>query len=81
MPGSPQLVCGASEPCSIFGGLALAAGWYGATERFPNELFWYLWGMIAAGLLYDGYAIWLGVRQLAQLAWKWDAPLRTLKRR
>jgi hypothetical protein len=66
---------------TIFGGLALAAGWYGATEGFPNELFWYLWGMIAAGLLYGGYAIWLGVRQLAQLAWKWDAPLRTLKRR
>jgi hypothetical protein len=31
--------------------------------------------MIAAGLLYGGYAIWLGVRELAQLAWKWDAPL------
>jgi uncharacterized protein DUF3137 len=65
---------------AIFGGLALFSARYGATEGFPSQLFWYLWGLTAAGLLYGGYAISLGVRDLARLAWKWDSPLRTLKR-
>ena len=38
------------------------------------------WQMIAAGIVYGGYAIALGLRELGRLAWKWNAPLRTLKR-
>jgi hypothetical protein len=66
---------------SLFGGLALFSGWYGITEGFSSRLFWYLWGMIAAGIIYGVFAIASGVREIARLAWRWDAPLRTLKRR
>jgi hypothetical protein len=65
---------------SIFGGLALFSGWYGLKEGFSSHLFWYLWGLIAAGLIYGAFAIASGVREVAKLAWRWDAPLRTLKR-
>ena len=65
---------------SIFGGLALVAGHYGITAGFPPQLFWYLWGMVAVGVVYGGYATGLGVRDLARLAYRWNAPLRTLKR-
>jgi hypothetical protein len=43
-------------------------------------MFWYFWGLIAAGVVYGVYAMTLGVRQLALLAWRWNAPLRTLDR-
>ena len=66
---------------TIFGGVALFAGHYGITAGFPSQLFWYLWGMVTVGLLYGTYAVSLGVRDLARLAWRWNAPLRTLKRR
>jgi hypothetical protein len=36
--------------------------------------------MITAGVVYGAYAIAVGVGQLAQLAWKWKSPLRTLNR-
>jgi hypothetical protein len=36
--------------------------------------------LIAAGLAYGAVAIAGGVREIAALAWRWDAPLRTLKR-
>lgn len=65
---------------AIFGGVALIGAWYGITEGYSKNLFWYFWGMIAAGVVYGAYAIALGVRQLAQLAWRWNAPLRTLNR-
>jgi len=65
---------------SIFGGVALFGAWYGLTEGYSRPLFWYWWGMIAAGVAYGAYAISLGVRELAQLAWKWKSPLRTLNR-
>jgi hypothetical protein len=65
---------------SVFGGLALFAAWYGFKEGFPDNLFWSFWGMIAAGIVYGAYAISLGVREIARLAWRWNAPLRTLKR-
>lgn len=65
---------------SIFGGVALFAGWYGVTEGYPSALFWYLWGLVAAGILYGAYAISLGLREAARLAWRWNAPLRTLRR-
>jgi Protein of unknown function (DUF3137) len=65
---------------AIFGGVALIGAWYGMTEGYSKNLFWYFWGMIAAGVIYGAYAIALGVRQLAQLAWRWNAPLRTLNR-
>ncbi|MEO7271336.1 MAG: DUF3137 domain-containing protein [Vicinamibacterales bacterium] len=65
---------------SMFGGLALVAGRYGITVGFAPQLFWYLWGMVVAGLAYGAYAVGLGLRDLARLAWRWNSPLRTLKR-
>ena len=65
---------------TIFGGVALFAGRYGITAGFPSQLFWYLWGLVTVGILYGTYAVSLGVRDLARLAWRWNAPLRTLKR-
>lgn len=65
---------------TLFGGLALLGAWYGVTQGYSDGLFWYFWGLIAAGVVYGAYAIALGVRELAQLAWRWNAPLRTLNR-
>jgi hypothetical protein len=65
---------------ALFGGVALFGAWYGIKEGYSSNLFWYFWGMIAAGIAYGAYAIALGVRELARLAWRWNAPLRTLKR-
>jgi hypothetical protein len=65
---------------AVFGGVALVGAWYGLTQGYSNTLFWYFWGMIVAGVAYGAYAIALGVRQLARLAWRWNAPLRALKR-
>lgn len=65
---------------SVFGGVALFGAWYGLKEGYSSHLFWYFWGLIAAGIAYGAYAISLGVRALAHLAWRWNAPLRTLKR-
>ncbi|MBP7776223.1 MAG: DUF3137 domain-containing protein [Acidobacteria bacterium] len=66
---------------TVFGGLAVVAAKYGWTEGFPASAFWYWWGMTGLGLAYGGYAASIGLRQLAQLAWKWKSPLRTMKRR
>jgi hypothetical protein len=65
---------------AIFGGVALLGAWYGVTTGYSSALFWYFWGMIAAGVAYGIYAIALGVRELGRLAWRWNSPLRTLKR-
>jgi hypothetical protein len=65
---------------SLFGGLALVGAWYGVTKGYSSQLFWYFWGLISAGLVYGAYAIALGTGALARLAWRWNAPLRTLKR-
>lgn len=65
---------------SVFGGIALFGAWYGVTEGYASQLFWYFWGLTAAGLAYGAYAISVGVREIARLAWRWNAPLRTLKR-
>jgi hypothetical protein len=65
---------------AVFGGVALFGAWYGITEGYSTNMFWYFWGLIAAGVVYGVYAITLGVRQLALLAWRWNAPLRTLNR-
>lgn len=66
---------------SVFGGLAAVAAKHGVTKGFPDALFWPLWGMSAAGLAYGAYALSIGVGQLARLAWKWQSPLRTMRRR
>ena len=34
---------------ALFGGLALFGAWYGLKEGFSSNLFWYFWGLIAAG--------------------------------
>ena len=65
---------------ALFGGVALFGASYGIKVGYSTNLFWYFWGLIAAGILYGAYAITLGVRELARLAWRWNAPLRTLKR-
>jgi hypothetical protein len=65
---------------AMFGGLALAGAWYGFTKGYSSQLFWYFWGLISAGLLYGAYAIALGLGELGRLAWRWNAPLRTLRR-
>ncbi len=65
---------------ALFGGVALLGAWYGITEGYSAPLFWYFWGLIIAGVVYGAYAIGLGVRQLALLAWRWNAPLRTMRR-
>jgi hypothetical protein len=65
---------------AVFGGVALVGAWYGVTQGYSSNLFWYFWGMIVAGVAYGAYAIALGVREIARLAWRWNAPLRALKR-
>jgi hypothetical protein len=65
---------------AMFGGVALFGAWYGIEEGYSRNLFWYFWGMIAAGLAYGAFAIAAGVREIARLAWRWEAPLRGLKR-
>jgi hypothetical protein len=65
---------------ALFGGVALFGAWYGIKQGYSDNLFWYFWGLIAAGLVYGGFAISGGLRELAQLAWRWDAPLRSVKR-
>jgi hypothetical protein len=65
---------------SLFGGVALFGAWYGFTEGYSSHLFWYFWGLIAAGVVYGAYATASGLREVARLAWRWNAPLRTLKR-
>jgi hypothetical protein len=65
---------------SLFGGLALFGAWYGFKEGYSNNLFWYFWGLISAGIVYGACAIAAGLREGARLAWRWNAPLRTLKR-
>lgn len=66
---------------ALFGGVALFGGWYGITEGYSSGLFWYFWGMIAAGLAYGAYAIALGGGQILKFVWRWNAPLRALNRR
>jgi hypothetical protein len=65
---------------AMFGGMALVGAWYGLSQGYSSNLFWYFWGLISAGLVYGVYAISLGVAALGRLAWRWNAPLRTLKR-
>jgi hypothetical protein len=64
----------------LFGGVALLGAYYGVTEGYSKNLFWYFWGIIAAGLVYGVYAVAVSARQLARLVWRWNAPLRTLNR-
>jgi hypothetical protein len=64
----------------LFGGVALFGAWYGIKQGYSSQLFWYFWGMIAAGLIYGAVVIAGGLREIAKLAWRWDAPLRSLKR-
>ena len=65
---------------SLFGGLALFGAWYGLTQGYSSALFVYFWGLISAGVIYGVYAVAIGVRDVARLAWRWNAPLRTLRR-
>jgi hypothetical protein len=65
---------------SLFGGVALFGAWYGFKVGYSSHLFWHFWGLISAGVVYGAYAIAWGVREAARLAWRWNAPLRTLKR-
>ena len=65
---------------SLFGGVALFGAWYGLKEGYSSNLFWYFWGLISAGIIYGACAIAIGVREAARLAWRWNAPLRTLHR-
>jgi hypothetical protein len=65
---------------TLFGGVALFGAWYGLTEGYSRNLFWYFWGMIVAGVVYGAFAIAAGLGALARLAWRWNAPLRTLSR-
>jgi hypothetical protein len=75
--GMPLIYCASG---ALFGGVALFGASYGIKVGYSSNLFWYFWGLISAGILYGAYAITLGVRELARLAWRWNAPLRTLKR-
>jgi hypothetical protein len=65
---------------AIFGGVALFGAWYGVTEGYSSSLFWYFWGMIAAGVVYGAFAIAAGLGALGRFAWRWNAPLRALSR-
>lgn len=64
---------------AVFGGLALYVGWYGLTEGFGDQFFWYFWSLVAAGLLYGAGAIGFALRQLGRFAWTLGAPLRGLR--
>jgi Protein of unknown function (DUF3137) len=65
---------------ALFGFVALFGAWYGIKQGYASNTFWYFWGMISAGIAYGVYAIAIGVIEIARLAWRWNAPLRTLKR-
>lgn len=65
---------------AMFGGVALIGMQYGLTEGYSDALFWPLWSMSLAGLVYGAFAIGTGVRGLARLMWKWKSPLRTMHR-
>jgi hypothetical protein len=65
---------------ALFGGVALFGAWYGLTEGYSTNLFWYFWGMIAAGVAYGAFAIAAGLGAFTRFAWRWNAPLRTLSR-
>jgi len=65
---------------ALFGFVALFGAWYGINQGYASNTFWYFWGMISAGIAYGVYAIAIGVIEIARLAWRWNAPLRTLKR-
>ena len=43
------------------------------TVGYSASLFWYLWTLIAAGLVYGAVAVTSGVRQVLALAWRWNA--------
>ena len=66
---------------ALFGGVALFGAWYGIKQGYSSNLFWYFWGLIAGGLAYGTVATAGGVRDIARLAWRWNAPLRSVKRR
>jgi len=65
---------------AIFGGVALVGAWYGIEQGYSHNLFWYFWGLIAAGVAYGAFAISSGIREIASLAWRFNAPLRGIKR-
>jgi len=65
---------------ALFGGIALFGMWYGIKQGYSENLFWYFWGLIATGLVYGAVTVSGSLRELARLAWGWDAPLRNLKR-
>ena len=64
----------------IFGGVAILGAWYGIEQGYSRNLFWYFWGLIAAGLAYGAFAITSGLGEIARLAWRWEAPLRSINR-
>ena len=64
----------------IFGGVAILGAWYGIEQGYSRNLFWYFWGLIAAGLVYGAFAITSGLGEIARLAWRWEAPLRSINR-
>lgn len=66
---------------AVFGGVAAVFAKMGWTAGVSDQLFWYFWTMVTMGLGYGVYAVSVGVVQLARLAWKWNSPLRTMKRR
>lgn len=65
---------------TIFGGVAILGAWYGIEQGYSRNLFWYFWGLIAAGLAYGAFAITSGLGEIARLAWHWEAPLRSINR-
>jgi hypothetical protein len=63
---------------AVFGGLALYVGWYGITEGFGDQFFWYFWSLVTAGLVYGASTIGYALRQLGRFAWNWGSPLRSM---
>jgi hypothetical protein len=66
---------------AVFGGLALYVGWYGITEGFGDQFFWYFWSLVTAGLVYGAATTGYALRQLGRFAWSWGSPLRSMPTR
>jgi hypothetical protein len=55
-------------------------GYIDGENRYSFGLVGYFWGLILAGFVYGVCAIAAGLCEVARLVWRWNAPLRTLKR-
>ncbi len=65
---------------TLFGGVALFGAWFGMTQGYSRALVLVFLGADLRRHRLRRLRHCFGLRELARLAWRWNAPLRTLKR-